>query len=531
MSVLFAERLHRYLQNPENPDHLEEGRDPPNERSQEPEDAHPPLPASPTSLNIFDEILDTVLGRRSTEENLHSSAADQRPLPAAGQNEPTGLDASGNTTNVEGTTVFTTGSPGGHPGAIVITVNYMFMDSAEEPTPGRTGSLVVTIPNNATNREPHIISLFISLATRMAYSALINNAPKPKPGIPLEKFQSFKSLNVEDLADKTCAICFEQYECSPPINVEDHVITKKRKLSSTMHVPSASATPEPSPSLSAQIERENPPSADSNNTPQNETADENPNDEQGEQKVYLCEHEEEFDHTPLQMPCNHVFGRSCLAHWLKENTNCPLCRLSVADPDQAPARSTGIPPISYIRFGGLDDLTTEPLNPPSTASQPNGDSAILRRATLVIFNQSARRARDSPAASLEASGGTRSLRERNPPFSPVINNIQNYFRRARRRRDDLSGSNSLFASGVSSRRTPSGVETVASDSDSLQGRFRNSSMFASDFGSSARSSRETRLQSASTNEQAQSSSAQGQQNGNQDGTQEQADPPANDGSA
>jgi hypothetical protein len=35
------------------------------------------------------------------------------------------------------------------------------------------------------------------------------------------------------------------------------------------------------------------------------------------------------EHVPVQMPCKHIFGRSCLVEWLKSNISCPLCRREV----------------------------------------------------------------------------------------------------------------------------------------------------------------------------------------------------------
>lgn len=46
-------------------------------------------------------------------------------------------------------------------------------------------------------------------------------------------------------------------------------------------------------------------------------------------------------HVPVQLPCHHVFGRSCLKEWFNNGTNCPLCRQKVGDvnDDSPQARS------------------------------------------------------------------------------------------------------------------------------------------------------------------------------------------------
>jgi len=42
------------------------------------------------------------------------------------------------------------------------------------------------------------------------------------------------------------------------------------------------------------------------------------------------------EHIPVEMPCGHIFGRSCLLEWLKSNISCPLCRREVeAQPAQS----------------------------------------------------------------------------------------------------------------------------------------------------------------------------------------------------
>lgn len=396
-------------------------------------------------------------------------------------------------------------SPSENAGAIVITVNYMFIEGGDNVNPGRTGSLVVTLPNNAANREPRIILQFISLATRMAYNALVTNAPKVHPGVTLEKFNSFAIKNASELADSRCLICFEEYEQieppkpEPKVEPKDEVVAaKKRKLGLDTHCVSALSSTERldvdrssvgTGSLSSDISgastRPSPTSINTNtgtnvtntgnntgtNTDTNsdatasiDTNTETSTDTEEPQQKYLCEHNEEYKHVPLQMPCGHVFGQSCLSHWLKENTSCPLCRVSVGENRPRPQ----VAPISYIRFGGIgsdESVETSGLEPPVAVSPPPS--------------------RDPPPPPLLPP---RQRRARNSGVSPVIDNILNYFGRARRQREQDGTTSPLFASGVASRRTPTGVHTVTSDSDATdpltESLFANLASLTGDSGSS-----------------------------------------------
>lgn len=359
-------------------------------------------------------------------------------------------------------------------GAIVITVNYMFMEGSDQGN-GRTGSLVVTLPNNATNREPRIILLFISLATRMAYSALVTNAPKLHPGVTLDKFNSFAIKAASELADSTCSICFESYDTPPetpetPAFPLETIASKKRKLGINSHSVSAMSSTERLPDTITDSEPVA--SAPASSASASESTTEGDNEES--RPKYLYEHDEVYGHLPVQMPCGHIFGQSCLYHWLKENTSCPLCRVSVAEAPQSPQGT----PISYIRFGGLNNSTDDLTAPvpglgsdnttDTTDDTPRDDTdrdettpGLFDRTRLGLFNLQLAPPREVPPPPLIPSRS--SSRSRNSAVSPVIQNILSYFGRPRRQREDSSGENSLFASGVSSRRTADGVETVTSD--------------------------------------------------------------------
>jgi len=454
---------------------------------------------NPSSGNIGRSTNDpnsTVSG--NTDDNSNNGSNGSGGLGSSNATGSDGANVAGETTTAASIEIPPAPEPengdtSDNSGAIVITVNYMFMEGGDQTNPGRTGSLVVTLPNNATNREPRIISLFISLATRMAYSALVTNAPKVHPGVTLDKFNSFVIKNARDLADSTCSICFEEYDTPvelpeiPKVSLET-IASKKRKLGINSHCVSATSStdrlPE-SPNMAGETPGTDTESVASDlGATASTSGSTNENDES--RPKYLCEHNEEYNHLPVQMPCGHIFGQSCLSHWLKANTSCPLCRVSVADAQQQPQ----VTPISYIRFGGLNNSTddlTAPLSAlanDSTSSDTtdlagNAESnreesgpGLLDRATLVLFNPLLAPSQDESITPLLPNTNRR--RSRNSAVSPVIENILNYFGRARRQREaDASGGTSLFASGVSSRRTSDGVETVTSDHFSPIENFHN----------------------------------------------------------
>ncbi|CAH6722600.1 hypothetical protein CLIB1444_10S02124 [[Candida] jaroonii] len=315
--------------------------------------------------------------------------------------------------------------------AIVISINYVFSDENNPSNPNRSGILTLTLPNSASNRDPRVLQEFIRLATQMAYATIINNNNGGNKGVTIDKFNSFKHLTAGEINDTQCSICLETFEADN-FNVElinnkindDVVSNKKRKLNDSSSVISEPTTEE--------------------------------------RKKYLSELTTEFPHIPIEMPCKHIFGKSCLCEWLKNHSTCPLCRKAIEDPE-ATADSgednsnnirenilrmgenrwnvdgSNVMAISGTEFdeifnnfrANLNPSTTTTSTTPSTTSsttsttqEPRNNTTENDRSTLVSFGRR------------------------------IISRPSNVFSYIRRRPQ-----NDMFASGVESRRTASGVVT------------------------------------------------------------------------
>ena len=352
---------------------------------------------------------------------------------------------SGSTANALSTSTDSNG------GAIIITVNYVFSDENNPQNPNRSGSLVMTLPNNSSNRDPRIIQEFIRLATQMAYSTIVNlNKEK---GISIDKFNSFDIKTLEDLKDtsKECSICFEDYV---PISNKG----KKRGIVES------SESQEDTSVKKRKLNNDNAESTSNDSSSSSTSSNSSSSDQNTSRPKYLSEFTGTFEHLPVQMPCGHIFGKSCLFEWLKNHSSCPLCRDSVSE--------------SNTNETSINDSNDNVQNNPNI-------TMMHRPALLDIFNSFSRdRENNSPVRRILRSGN--GLGESNAPhthmhthsFPPqpvdsqgeaqegesgnqtgVFSHLLNYLRRSQLNEN----SEPLFPTGVSSRRTTNGVETRLTD--------------------------------------------------------------------
>ena len=90
--------------------------------------------------------------------------------------------------------------------------------------------------------------------------------------------------------------------------------------------------------------------------------------------------EEDERETPLEMPCGHVFGSTCLKAWLYQSPTCPLCRVEVESYTDEPQQPE-IPPLDgQIPFLQVHPVVEQPqqpedmqVDPPATATTESTD--------------------------------------------------------------------------------------------------------------------------------------------------------------
>jgi len=340
--------------------------------------------------------------------------------------------------------------------AIIITVNYVFSDENRPAVPNRSGSLIMSLPNNASNREPSVIQEFIRLATQMAYSSIVTGLNRER-GTTIEKFKSFDTVKLHDLGEnQICSICYEKFEADEEDETVSH---KKRRL-----------VDETSQTTSS--------SSNARNTREGESEEEQqPSQSNTSQPVYLSEYVGEFNHSAVKMPCSHIFGKGCLCEWLKLHTTCPLCRFSVLEETASePATNDTANNVSFFTIP--TDGNTNPLgnvtvqnnftNAPSN-DQPTprvhyfGFSPIPSPGSATPSLNPRSEATETPLRRIFRS--TRARREREarqdqesnefPHIDPfAFDYLRNRLSTSDRQPEPL------FPFGMSSRRTANGVETT-----------------------------------------------------------------------
>ncbi|KAL6945284.1 hypothetical protein ACO0QE_002734 [Hanseniaspora vineae] len=52
-----------------------------------------------------------------------------------------------------------------------------------------------------------------------------------------------------------------------------------------------------------------------------------------QQETEKNDDDDEYKHSAVELPCHHIFGRSCIYEWCKEHNSCPVCRAQIGSDD------------------------------------------------------------------------------------------------------------------------------------------------------------------------------------------------------
>ncbi|SCU90148.1 LADA_0F02146g1_1 [Lachancea dasiensis] len=210
------------------------------------------------------------------------------------------------------------------------------------------------VPSSATQER---LEQVVALASNVAIGRLHRRYSRPK-GITKEAFEKLPVVKLAEVGQSSCSICYEDFVEEIEDSKIDGKEGRKRNQESEgdadresseakrARLTNAFDTNEPPSELPAQSAAE--PSSDYKNSTS-----------------------ESYKHSPVQLQCNHIFGRECIREWTKEHNSCPICRASIV---QADGLSDSVNSAEEDEENLLDQQTFERIRTILYGPTPNGMS-------------------------------------------------------------------------------------------------------------------------------------------------------------
>lgn len=171
------------------------------------------------------------------------------------------------------------------------------------------GALILSFRDVPTSTPQERLESIISIAAELAMRRFSDMMSQPK-GITKEQFEQLSVLKVRDLPDQentVCSICYESYE-DELSNILKRArdndldgrdgLQKKQRSESPVVIPAQERVP-------------------------HDGAETGQSANESEPFTYK--------HSPVELPCGHIFGRECLFKWSQLENSCPLCRHKIVD--------------------------------------------------------------------------------------------------------------------------------------------------------------------------------------------------------
>ncbi|CAI1827079.1 hypothetical protein SEUBUCD646_0B02680 [Saccharomyces eubayanus] len=318
------------------------------------------------------------------------------------------------------------------------------------------GALVLSFRDVPASTPQDRLNSFISVAAQLAMERFNRLLNRPK-GITKEEFDKLPVLKVADLPETegpACSICYEEYEEEDKIsktkrkreskdNEEESGNIKKQKDNQGGSFVGRTGTADESTAISDNGSNSNAATINSSSTPLEPNQPHTANDE---------ETNPSYKHSPIRLPCGHVFGRECLYKWSRLENSCPLCRHKISesagvpvqqDTDEVAANEAAFERIRRVLYDpaaesnndGTNTETTNPTVNPSNTTAPtignaNSGEQILSRTGFFLMPQNGQTLHNpvhvpSNNSDRNISNGTNSAAPNLPSNATALNNNQN----------------------------------------------------------------------------------------------------------
>lgn len=289
-------------------------------------------PVTPSNLGTGNNITVSIqyaypnLNAVGTPDNV---AADTTSTPGEETATTTPTSGSNNTTDTSGTGT----QPAGNRAGVSFPPGTIFLQFRDVPA------------SNSQERLQTIMSIASELAIRRM--ADLSQFQQNK-GISKENFEALPLIPLKDLdpnvKNSGCSICYEAFvDPELPASVtnskkrsrdEDENEVDEINDQQSKRPRSGENATDPVPAGHGSVS-----TAESDTTP-------NPSVTSATSATPTTNDEEvdpSYDHSAVEVPCHHIFGRECLYKWCKLENTCPLCRHVIAESQHTPTTFDNIP--------------------------------------------------------------------------------------------------------------------------------------------------------------------------------------------
>lgn len=182
------------------------------------------------------------------------------------------------------------------------------------------------VPESTTRER---IDEVVALASGVAVNRMSRSLNRSR-GISRKAFELLPVLKTEQSLEDSCSICYDGFvEEEPEVPSTAEQSRKRVRDGEAGH----HGCKHPKRTRYEQDESE----VDDQNGPANdgETASSPPEQEQPKDNENSGDDQGKvtYKHSPVQLPCSHVFGRECIRQWTNLHNTCPICRANIVGAD------------------------------------------------------------------------------------------------------------------------------------------------------------------------------------------------------